>query len=241
MAKQFKQVKRVSPPTRRNQLSDSAGIALDGIIVSDDYNRELTGTNRIKIYDQMRKGDGTVRAITQITKLPIRAANWRIEPFSEGRQDKKIAEFISDELFKNQSKTWDETLSENLLFLDYGSMAFELVYEFRLDGDNVLIGLHKLSSITPETIQKWKLPDGEFGIEQFTVNGEFMIPGEKLAVFILDREGQNWEGISMLRSAYKHWYMKDKIYLIDALAHERQGLGVPFGRLPANADEGDIT
>lgn len=53
---------------------------------------------------------------------------------------------------------------------------------------------------------------------------------DKLAIFVNQKEGENWEGVSLLRSAYKHWLMKHKMYIIDAMAMERQGLGVPYAK-----------
>lgn len=244
MAKQSDGISpKIMTPKQRSrqskQLGDSAGIATTGVVVSEDYNNKLTGIARIKVYDQMRLGDGTAKAMIQIIKLPIRAARWRIEPASEKRNDKKIAEFISDQLFKNETRTWDEILNEALVYLDYGSLPLEIVLNFKMVGEQVMIGLHKLARIRPDTIQSWKLQNGENGIQQFTINGSFEIPMEKMIVFINDREGENWEGISIFRAAYKHWYMKDKVYLIDAIAHERQGLGVPYGKLPVGSGDAD--
>ena len=234
---------KIQTPKQRSrqgeQIADSAGIASTGIIVSEDYNNKLIGTSRIKVYDQMRLGDGTARAMTQIMKLPIRAANWRVEPASENRKDTKIAEFIDKQLFENETRTWDQIMVDALVYLDYGSIPMEIVYKFFLEGEQTMIGLHKLARIRPDTIQSWKLQNGDDGIQQFTVNGNFNIPMDKMVVFINEREGENWEGISIFRYAYKHWYMKDKIYLIDAIAHERQGLGVPFGKLPPGANDAD--
>ena len=228
---------RPKPPM--GERGDSWGLASGGIIVSNDYNKELTGTGRIKIFDKMRLGDATVRAMLRIIKLPIKAANWRIDPASELRVDKKITEFISKELFENQTRTWDEILNNALLYLDYGSIPFEIIYEFKEVNGQIMIGLHKLATRRPDTIQAWKLKDGSTGISQYTVNGLFEIPIKKCIVFINEREGENWEGISLLRYAYKHWYIKDKLYMIDAMAQERQGLGVPYAKLPAGATSAD--
>lgn len=226
-------------PPKRGEIGDSMGLSDGGVIQSDDYNKNLTGTGRIKIFDKMRLGDATVRAMLQIIKLPIRAANWRIDPASDARSDKKIAEFIEGELFDNGTRTWDEILNNALIYLDYGSMPFEIVYEFRQIEEQVMIGLRKLAARKPDTIQSWKLKNGKTGISQYTVNGLFEIPIEKCIVFINDREGENWEGISLLRYAYKHWFIKDKLYLIDAMAFERQGLGIPFGKMPVGATDAD--
>ncbi len=67
------------------------------------------------------------------------------------------------------------------------------------------------------------------------------IPGPQLALFTIKREGNNFAGISVLRHAYKHWYYKDGFYKIDAIANERQALGVPTMEEPqgATAEERD--
>jgi hypothetical protein len=58
------------------------------------------------------------------------------------------------------------------------------------------------------------------------------IPISKLVVFSFDKEGGNIEGISLLRSAYKHWFYKDNLYKIDAIQKERHGIGIPVIQLP---------
>jgi hypothetical protein len=65
------------------------------------------------------------------------------------------------------------------------------------------------------------------------------IPIDKLAVFTFDKEAGNIEGISILRSAYKHWYYKDNLYKIDAIQKERHGIGVPVIQLPMGYSESD--
>jgi hypothetical protein len=65
------------------------------------------------------------------------------------------------------------------------------------------------------------------------------IPIDKLAVFTFDKEAGNIEGISILRSAYKHWYYKDNLYKIDAIQKERHGIGVPVIQLPVGYSESD--
>jgi len=67
------------------------------------------------------------------------------------------------------------------------------------------------------------------------------IPAEKLLIFSYRREGDNYAGISVLRSAYKHWYIKDKLYKFDAVRHERQSVGIPVITLPDGASDTDRT
>jgi hypothetical protein len=47
------------------------------------------------------------------------------------------------------------------------------------------------------------------------------------------------EGTSILRAAYKHWYIKDKLYKLEAVKHERQSVGVPYIKVPNAAKKED--
>lgn len=59
----------------------------------------------------------------------------------------------------------------------------------------------------------WELSDHTFGIQQIRQDGILaQIPGSKLLIFVNEREGDNWWGTSMFRSAYQHWYHKSKYY-----------------------------
>jgi hypothetical protein len=60
-----------------------------------------------------------------------------------------------------------------------------------------------------------------------------------MVVFTFDKEGSNIEGISVLRSAYKHWYYKEQLYKIDAIQKERHGIGIPVIKLPEGYSESD--
>ncbi len=65
------------------------------------------------------------------------------------------------------------------------------------------------------------------------------IPGDKILRFTLKQEGDNYEGTSTLRSAYKHWYIKDTLYKLEAVKHERQSIGIPKITLPSTATPED--
>lgn len=65
-----------------------------------------------------------------------------------------------------------------------------------------------------------------------TVPTERFIPVKKLVVFSHEPEAGDITGISVLRSAYKHWYYKDTLYKIDAIQKERHGIGIPVIKLP---------
>lgn len=206
-----------------------------GYLSQNDYNSGLTGRQGIKEYDKMRKGDGTVRAALQAMFLPLLRAEWYVKPYSEDPKDIEIAQEIEHELFESMEMSFQEWLRQALLYLPYGRMLFEIVYRLRDDGT---IGWEKWAPRLPDTVMKWELDNGERGIVQMLpVGGTVEIPMEKMMVFINEKEGDNWEGISVLRSAYKHWLMKDTMYRVEAVAIERQGVGIPYVIMPENVTE----
>jgi hypothetical protein len=53
------------------------------------------------------------------------------------------------------------------------------------------------------------------------------IPVDRLVMYSFDKEGANWQGRSMLRAIYRNWLIKDRLLRVDAVKHERNGMGVP--------------
>lgn len=228
-------------PALNQEFGDTGTSMYNGMITGEEYNYDLSGISKYKIYDKMRKGDATVAASLKVLKLPLRSANWYVKPAGEDEIQKTQAEFVEYNLKEAMSGTWDDFLRETLLMLDYGVFVFEKVFaniEFK---GKKYIGWKKFASRHPRTIQAWKMKDGKTdGITQITQNnGTVEIPIEKLLIFTNEKEGDNWEGISILRSAYKSWYFKDTFEQIDAMAFERQGLGVPYCKLPNGYKDSD--
>lgn len=211
-------------------------------MINEEYLGELSGTRAMKVYDEMRKSDATVKAALLAIQLPIRRAQWFITPGTDDDQGKEIAEFVDKALFQYQSITWDDILRQALLSTAYGVMVFEKVFEIKTIGSKQVVCWKKFAPRLPKSIIAWQMENGDDGIQQQTIDGSNVsIPIEKLLIFVQEKEGDNWWGISALRAAYKAWYMKKNLEVIDAIAHERQGLGVPFVKLPPSASDQDKT
>jgi hypothetical protein len=224
----------------RQEAGDSGTRILHGII-TEEYLGELQGIQGIAIYDKMRKSDGTVRAALLACTLPIRRAEWFIKEAGDSPAAKEQAEFVRHALFDwIEDMAWDDILRQALLMTAFGVMLFEKVYgTYKFEG-KTYVTLQKFAPRLPKSILMWELADRTFGIQQIRQDGVLaQIPGSKLAIFVNEREGDNWWGTSMLRSAYQHWYRKSKYYAIDALGFERQALGVPFAKMPQGYTEND--
>jgi hypothetical protein len=207
-----------------------------------EYNRELQGLMGLQKYDRMRKSDGTVRGTLRLYKTPVLAGRWFVEAATDKKADQNAADFVWKCLTEYQSISFTQILSESLLSADFGYYMFEKVWEERvIDGKTRMIW-SKLAPRHPMDVKEWKY-DSHGGPKAAifypsTMNGSFTdddvpIPIDKLLVFTHDREAGNIEGVSVLRSAYKHWYFKEQLYKIDAIQKERHGIGIPIIKLPA--------
>lgn len=224
----------------RQELGDSGTRTIRGVI-TEEYNPNLQGIQGVKIYDEMRKSDGTVRAAILVTTLPIRRAKWFVNPATEEQVDKDVASFVEHALFDwIENTSWDDVVRQALLMIPFGVMVFEKVYGTKDHEGKTYITVKKLAPRMPRSIQQWELKDGTAGIQQIRQDGHIAeIPDSKLLKFINEREGDNLWGTSMLRAAYKHWYYKNNFYKIDGMAFERQGMGVPMIKMPQNYTAAD--
>lgn len=227
----------LAEPKPRNALTVEAGQGgvtyWSGLPKNDEFNEKLTGTDAITNYDKMRRTDSQVQALLFAVTLPILSAHFDIIPPEGGKVTDEQLEFARENLFRRLK--WNAFLKHALSCLWAGFSWFEKVYE--LDNRKML-----LKSVAPRlasTLWKWNTtPQQQLeSITQRIVSGqppvETTIPfPSKAIVFSYQQEGNNYEGQSILRAAYKHWFIKDQIYHIDAIRIERFALGVPHFSVP---------
>lgn len=220
------------------EMGGTGTYIFSGILSNQDYNPDLRGWQRIKVFDEMRKGDGTCRLGLLAIKRPLTSAKWFIKP-GDGEDDNgPKTTIVREELFQNPNFSWTQVLNQILTFCDYGQSVFEKVMRQRVDGK---VGWKKFAQRLPNTIYRYTMRDGKTpGITQILpTGGDVQIPQWKLLMFINELEGANYEGTSMLRPAYPHYYYKQLYYKIDAIASERQGMGVPLITVPPAASPQD--
>lgn len=76
--------------------------------------------------------------------------------------------------------------------------------------------------------------DELLALEQYRAShGDYVkLQRQDLVYYRLGVEGDNWEGISLLRPVYKAWFIKDKIERLDAMGIEREAIGLPVAYPP---------
>lgn len=220
----------------------------------------ITDYQASRTYTEMIRSDASVRTSLRAGKAPVLGADYFIDPASDDPQDLMIAEFVEYNLFNGMTTPFLRTMENILKFFENprGNSVFELVWEERewtpkysYEGSGTPnlkkhTMLQKLAYRPPETITEWLRDDngGPAGIKQLATRSdnsqeEVDIGIEKLAIFTFDPDGGSVFGKSILRSAYRNWYYKDRFYAIDGVQKERHGIGVPRGKLLAGYDNED--
>jgi len=215
--------------------------------VRREYNQDLVGIKGLQQYDKMRKSDGTVKGTLRAVKTPVLSARWFVEPDDNTKvSDKNAADFVWDNL-THMSITWPQFLIESLLMCEFGYYMFEIVWEERIVNGQTRLCIKKLAPRHPMDVWTWHFDEngGPAGVTMLPPTTGMQqpvdIPISKLVVFTFDREAGDIEGISILRSAYKHWFYMEQLYKIDAIQKERHGIGIPIIKLPPGFSQADKT
>jgi len=203
---------------------------------------ELRWPLSIAVYDNMRRQDAQVASVLRAVTSPIQQTTWRLDP--TGCRPEVVAHVAADlglpivgqgnDVPAARARgrfSWHDHLRLALLCLPFGHMYFEQVY--RYDNATGLIHLRKLGPRMHRTIAKINVArdGGLVSIEQATAGlgaGAVTLPVSRLVAYVLDREGGDWLGTSLLRPAYKNWLLKDRLLRVQTQTVERNGMGIPW-------------
>src|SRR5688572_19578535 len=184
----------------------------------EEWNPKLRDKLGITEYYRMKRLDGIIRGALRVFKTPVLSAHWFMKPGSDSTRDKNVAQWVQDNLSERMSTSWSRTLEDILLMCEYGYMPMEKVWQLDSDGK---ISLRKLAPRHPADIQMFLYDrnGGPAGIRMepqtldtainttapltpFSAGGEtpkgITIPIEKLAIYSLEAEAGDLQGISIL-------------------------------------------
>lgn len=213
-------------------------------IISEDYNSDLQWTEAIRAYDEMRKSDATIIAILRAIKQPLISAKWQIQSGWEEWRDKEIADFVTHNLFEKIK--FKSFIKESLGFLDFGFYYFEKNFEIvgnKIEWKDFWPRTPKAHYLWATKEKEWIDGHPQWVTQQVNTTDEGSvsltreIPWNKIILFTFDREGNNFEWVSLLRNAYKHYYYKDLLYKIESISAERYGVGIPYAKVKGSMSE----
>ncbi|WND57005.1 hypothetical protein QQA43_00885 [Mycolicibacterium vanbaalenii] len=218
---------------------------------------DLQYPQSVAMFTQMENDDSRIGSLLGVVAKPILKTTKRIDPNGASEE---VAEFVSRNLnlplvgedkVRNAGRrrdrfSFEQHLAEAVSPTNlYGHSIFEQVYRH---GDDGRFWIRKLAPRPQWTILKFNVAaDG--GLESITQKapastGKVLygvepadIPINRLVVYTREMRPGLWWGKSLIRSAYKHWVLKNQLMRVQAAAAQRNGMGVPVGI--ASTDEQD--
>lgn len=263
----FDRFKRTPPQKTEQPLGRSGTINTSGFLQSDDPNALWEWPSGLDIIEEMRRSDSTIKWMLALLTTPIRAAERAVEAATSASDDSgayneaaEIAAFCEHALFEQLDGGFDDFIRQALLYLAFGHYVFEVSADFRpvefsyidKDGNEQTVAremfvIDRLAPRLPRTILQWNPVDGDRSqlrsITQWLGDGlsptNVEIESERLVVFTHDKEGDDWRGNSILRSAYLPYRYKVKLENLEAIALERSA-GLPVAYPPKDADSAQL-
>lgn len=212
-----------------------------GVVVSDDHNYNLTGRAGVLEMDRMWRSDPDARKAVLMVVNAIAGATLTIEPAGGDDatdEDRKVAEFVEWALHDAMRPRLTSHIYTALtVALRNGRAPFEKTWRLDTwDGRDVFV-LDELGLRRPSSIVYWHQDrNGKLtSIEQIAGGHINKVPAQDLVLYRAGAEGDNWEGESLLRAAYKPFSFVERLELIDAMGHERFHLGIPVAYPPVGA------
>lgn len=215
--------------------------------VDEEFLPQLRGRKAVGIYKEMSENDPLVGSLLFTVDRLIRNVEWRVEPAGKSKEDAEAAKFV-ESCMEDMSHTWNDFISEALSCMVYGWSWHEIVYKRRggqwskdsktrskySDG---LIGWRKIPIRAQETLLRWVFD--ETGDTKAMVQlappmyKTTVLPIERSLLFRFRQHKGNPEGMSMLRNAYRPWFMKKRLEEFEAIGVERDLAGLPIVKVPA--------
>lgn len=224
--------------------------------VREEFLPQLQGRQAMTVYREMADNSPIIGAIIFAIQATMKKVEWRTVPANDTPAAEEAAEF-ADSLRLDMSGTWEDTVSEVLSMLTYGFAPLEIVYKKRLGydpgpdpkrpGKNLpkskfddgKVGWRRLPLRGQDTVIKWFFDEnGETeGMTQQPWTGPLIdIPIQKMLLFRPSQHKNNPEGRSILRNAYRSYYLTKRIEEQEAILFERMN-GLPVIRVPGTLME----
>lgn len=225
----------------------STGLKRSAGIVDEEFLPQLRGRKAVQVYKEMSENDPLVGALLFAVDRLLRNVSWTVEPAGKSKEDADAARLV-ETCMEDMSHTWGDFISEALSSMVFGWSWHEIVYKRRKGPwerdprgrskyTDDYIGWRKMPIRAQETLLRWVFDDsGDVqGMIQIAPPhyGTTYLPIERSLLFRYRHSKGNPEGVSMLRNAYRPWYMKKRLEEFEAVGVERDLAGLPIVRVPA--------
>lgn len=215
--------------------------------VDEEFLPQLRGRKAVQVFKEMSENDPLVGALLFTIDRLLRNVEWNVVPGGKGKEDADAARFV-EECMEDMSHTWSDFISEALTMLPFGWSWHEIVYKrrggqwtrdsrTRSKHSDGLVGWRKMPIRAQETLLRWIFD--ETGDVRAMIQlpppayKQVTLPIERSLLFRYRHTKGSPEGVSMLRNAYRPWYMKKRLEEFEAIGVERDLAGLPIVKVPA--------
>lgn len=229
----------------------ATGLKHSGGFIREELLKELIGTNGMRVLREMTDNDPIVGSFLFAVEQSIRQTDWKVIPAMDSDEARKYANFLDSCRMDMPHQTWGDVLTEALTFLSFGWSILEVTYKVRrgMNKDNRLesrykdglVGWRGFGPRTQESLRRWiydvTYKDRLTHMEQFTLEkGTVPVPLNRCLHFRTKSIKNNPEGRSILRNAYRPWYLKKRIEEVEGIGIERDMAGLPVLVAPERMD-----
>lgn len=221
-------------------------------LVYEDPSKELQGARGLRKLQQMAY-DPTVAALIAVHDRPIRSAAWRVEPVDESPEAIAIADEVWWNLTEFGSQSFDDLIRESHTRMwsgfNYSEICYDIVNGGQYDGH---IAWNKIAWRHPLAKWRWDIEEidtaGGARMRQLVSVTQLAppnytyttIPRDKLLIWTQDLLGENYDGVPLIRFAYKPWFYKDYLLKIQAIGLQRGYMGIPEVTYPENFTNAEV-
>lgn len=212
-----------------------------GQIYDEEQNPRLSNGEFYDIISQYYRTDSTLSSGFKWLTSPIYLASWDFKYPRGATPNEEILSYCR-RIWQKADRGLQDTLRSAVAYLLYGNMPLEIV--FKIDPKDGAVWLSKLSPRKPNSMNRYVF-DSDGNLEAYvqvcaskdgsSASQEYVIPADKL-VFLRNDDffGNNYEGCSVARSAYRSLKHKDELLnSLRAMLH-RFGSPIPVFSEPEN-------
>jgi hypothetical protein len=234
-----------------NMESGRTGLRRAGGYLDEEFLPALRGKKAVQVYREMGDNDPIAGSLLFSLQRLIAEVKWVVEPASSSAEHRADATFL-EECIGDMSQSFPDFIMEALSCLQYGWSWHEICFKRRMGPwysnaanhdlhrskyDDGRIGLAALPIRGQESLLRWAFaPDSDalLAMVQMPAPTYQMrtVPYAKSLLFRPAAPKGNPEGFSVLRRAYRPWYMKKRIEEYEAIGVERDLAGMPMASLP---------
>ena len=224
------------------------GLKRAGGYVNDEFLPQLRGRQAVKVYREMSENSAILGAwLYTVTQL-LRQIEWRVEAASSSPEDKANAEFV-EQAMDDMEIGFADFVSEACTCLIYGWSLHEVVYKRRQGlwsanpknqskyADNRM-SWRKFAFRSQESMLRWVFNEAGDVLAMVQMPApryqRIVLPMTRCLLFRPQLSKGSPEGKSLLRTAYRSWFMVKRFEEIEAVGIERDLTGLPVAYVPPN-------